>query len=59
MWCVPSSLISLTIHSMLTGDSLISAAQAKQQATYEALGWDFTTVWKIEEGTGYPKLMWE
>ena len=37
----------------------ITTEQAKQQATYEALGWNFTTVWKIEEGAGYPKLVWE
>ena len=28
----------------------ITAAEAKQQATYEALGWDFSTVWQIDEG---------
>ena len=27
----------------------ITAVQAKQQTTYEQLGWDFTTVWKIDE----------
>ena len=25
-----------------------------QKATYQQLGWDFTNVWKIDEGTGYP-----
>jgi len=37
----------------------ITTAQTKQKATYEALGWDFTTDWKIEEGVSYPKLKWE
>ena len=27
-----------------------------KQATYEALGWNFTDVWKIDEGTSYPYL---
>ena len=36
-----------------------TAAELKQKATYEALGWDFTTDWKIEEGVSYPKLKWE
>ena len=35
----------------------ITAAEAKAQATYTDLGWDFTTVWKIDEGVSYPKLM--
>ena len=37
----------------------ITAAQAKQKATYMSLDWDFTNVWKINEGAGYPKLQWE
>jgi hypothetical protein len=31
----------------------------KTQATYEALGWDFTTVWKTPSGGGYPILQWQ
>jgi len=45
-------------HDNLNGES-ISTEQAKQQATYTGMGWNFTTVWKINEGVGYPKLMWE
>ena len=31
-----------------------TAAQLKAKATYEELGWDFESIWKIEEGTTYP-----
>ena len=31
-----------------------TAAQLKAKATYEELGWDFSSTWKIEEGTTYP-----
>ena len=31
-----------------------TAAQLKAKATYEELGWDFNSIWKIEEGTTYP-----
>ncbi len=30
--------------------------ELKTQATYEALGWDFETVWEMDEQTGYPAL---
>ena len=28
-------------------------------ATYQALGWDFSSVWGIDEGEIYPYLLWE
>ncbi len=28
-------------------------------ATYQGLGWDFSTVWGIDDGLGYPFLQWE
>jgi hypothetical protein len=31
-----------------------TAAQLKSEATYKELGWDFNSVWKIEEGSSYP-----
>lgn len=31
-------------------------ADLKKQATYSAIGWDFASVWTIEEGVGYPTL---
>jgi hypothetical protein len=41
-----------------TGDGArISADDAKKQATYEALGWDFENVWTIDEGNAYPRLI--
>lgn len=33
-----------------------TTAEMKQQATYS--GWDFTNVWTIQEGQGYPVLRW-
>jgi hypothetical protein len=43
------------------GDDLEAAigktdAQLKQQVTYNAIGWDFNTIWTIEEGAAYPQL---
>ncbi|MCL1872819.1 MAG: S-layer homology domain-containing protein [Clostridiales bacterium] len=37
-------------------DRLISAAEAKNQATYTALGWDFDKVWQMVPGQDYPQL---
>src|SRR5262249_18998675 len=34
-----------------TGDD---TATLQQQNTYTAVGWDFTTIWNITEGTTYP-----
>ena len=31
-----------------------TATQLKSKATYEELGWDFNSIWKIEEGSSYP-----
>ena len=38
--------------------TLISAAQAKQAATYTNIGWDFSDIWEIEasKNNGYPIL---
>jgi hypothetical protein len=33
-----------------------SLTQLKQQATYVAIGWDFTNVWTIDEGNAFPVL---
>lgn len=35
-----------------------SEAELKQAATYEAMGWDFSEIWSIDESTGYPHLKW-
>ena len=50
--------ITFGASTYLNGED-ITPAQSKQRATYEALGWDFTTFWEIDEGVSYPKLMWE
>jgi len=49
---------SVTTDSLLDGTG-INLDDAKKRMTYEALDWDFTTVWTIQEGTAYPRLKWE
>ena len=39
----------------IDGESFIATA-LQQKSTYEDMGWDFTTVWTIDEGNGYPSL---
>ncbi|MCL1873843.1 MAG: cadherin-like beta sandwich domain-containing protein, partial [Clostridiales bacterium] len=34
----------------------ISQSEAKEQATYEELGWDFGGIWQMVEGYKYPQL---
>ena len=34
-----------------------TSMEMMQQATFE--GWDFTSVWTIDEGTSYPFLQWQ
>ncbi|MGQ9856613.1 MAG: hypothetical protein ACUVQF_07750 [Fervidobacterium sp.] len=34
-----------------------TTAEMKQQATF--VDWDFTNIWKIDEGVDYPRLKWE
>jgi|GEM_PF-1045187 len=34
-----------------------TTAEMKQQSTFE--NWDFTNVWRINEGNDYPRLRWE
>ena len=44
----------------LDGNSTVygkTTAEMMQKQTY--IGWDFVNIWKIEECSGYPKLMWE
>ena len=33
-----------------------TAAELTTKATYQELGWDFTNIWNISDGTGYPYL---
>ena len=55
------------VYDRMDGKS-ITANQAMLQATYVdyiasdfpvPLNWDFTTIWTIDEGSGYPALRWE
>jgi hypothetical protein len=40
--------------------AIATVEQTKTQAFYEALGRDFTSVWKMPRSEdGYPLLMWE
>ncbi len=39
-----------------TGITGATATQLKQQATYTAQGWNFTTIWTIQEGVSYAEL---
>ncbi|MFP4499630.1 MAG: GLUG motif-containing protein [Candidatus Hydrogenedentota bacterium] len=36
----------------------LTTAEMMQRATFEEAGWDFDTVWAIDEGTSYPYLQW-
>jgi len=40
-------------------DWRITINEARTQATYEELGWDFDTVWKMPTNSGYPILQWQ
>ena len=35
----------------------LTTAEMKKKASFS--GWDFSSVWKIQEGSGYPTLQWE
>ena len=36
----------------------VSAASLQQASTYTSMSWDFTNVWKIDEGASYPYFIW-
>jgi hypothetical protein len=42
-----------------SGGARISEAEAKLQATYANLGWDFNTTWKMVPGYALPQLQWQ
>ena len=59
-----ASIISNSFWDMETSSQPTSAAgtglstlQMKQQASF--IGWDFTTLWAICDGTNYPRLQWQ
>ena len=45
-----------TIYDDPLNGTAMPETELMKQATYEALGWNFTDVWKIDEGTSYPYL---
>jgi putative cell wall-binding protein len=53
------ALVGIAGNPSNDADRLITLAEAKQQSTYEALGWDFDTVWEMVPGYDYPQLQWQ
>lgn len=51
--------ISQQIYDDLLNGTSYVADNFKVASFYTNLGWDFSTVWGIDEGTGYPYLAWE
>ncbi len=45
-----------TIYDDPLNGTAMPESELMKQSTYEALGWNFTDVWKIDEGTSYPYL---
>jgi len=37
----------------------LTTAQMRMEANYLAVGWDFESVWSINEGASYPVLQWQ
>lgn len=46
--------VSKKVYDDIMNGTAKTLAQLKSKATYEELGWDFNTIWKIEEGSTYP-----
>ena len=45
-----------TIYDDPLNGTAMPESELMKQSAYEALGWNFTDVWKIDEGTSYPYL---
>ena len=45
-----------TIYDDPLNGTAMPESELMKQSTYEALGWNFTDVWKIDEGTSFPYL---
>lgn len=45
-----------TVYDDIMNGTAKTGTELMAQATYEALTWDFTNTWKIEEGSSYPYL---
>jgi hypothetical protein len=50
-WILPAEIPNQTVAALAK-----TPAQLKQETTYTTLGWDFNTIWAIEEGADYPTL---
>lgn len=48
--------IPQTIYDDLLNGTAKQATDLYSKSTYETLGWDFSNVWKIDEGKGYPYI---
>ena len=46
--------VSQKVYDDIMNGTAKTLAQLKSKATYEELGWDFNTIWRIEEGSTYP-----
>ena len=46
--------VSQRVYDDIMNGTAKTLAQLKSKATYEELGWDFNTIWRIEEGSTYP-----
>ena len=46
--------VSQKVYDDIMNGTAKTSTQLKSKATYEELGWDFSSTWKIEEGTTYP-----
>jgi hypothetical protein len=53
-WDVNSSGLSIS-----DGGTGKTTAEMKTLSTFASAGWDFETVWRICDGTNYPKLAWQ
>ncbi|MDR3238676.1 MAG: hypothetical protein LBT44_01120, partial [Clostridiales bacterium] len=50
------ALVGISGNATDHADRRITLEEAKSQTTYEALGWDFDTIWEMAPGYMYPQL---
>lgn len=48
--------VSQKVYDDIMNGTAKTAAELTTKATYQELDWDFTNIWKITDGTGYPYL---
>ncbi|MBP6672326.1 MAG: T9SS type A sorting domain-containing protein [Bacteroidetes bacterium] len=64
LWNTESTGQSSTVGSNLNGgseslNSGLTTTQMKTQSPFTSAGWNFTSVWQINEGITYPSLKWQ